>query len=174
METLLPGLTHAPDIHPLFVHFPVAFWLAAALVYGFGVARDDDGARRTGRTLLYLGTLAGAVALPTGYLAAERLGHDTPGHDLVHTHRNLMAGAFLLASVASGLAFQAQRRSSRPFTVFAAIAIALAAGLTAFGADRGANLVFGYGMGVADAPPSSPGGGSSDGHDDHGHHEHGH
>ena len=37
------------------------------------------------------------------------------------------------------------------------------------GADRGAQLVYGYGMGVQQAPPPAVG---DDGHHDHGSHEH--
>lgn len=171
MEGLLPGLTHAPDIHPLFVHFPVAFWLAAAAFYGFGVARGHDGARQTGRSLLYLGTAMATAALFTGDLAADRMGHDSPGHDRVHVHRNLMVAAFVLAATASGLAFQAQRRDSGPLSVMAAVVLLVAAALTGLGADRGADLVFGYGMGVAESPPSVS---APDHHGDHDHGDHGH
>lgn len=153
LSTVLPGLASATDLHPLFVHFPVALWLTAAALYGLGVARDHEGARDAGRWVLYLGTLAGTLTLATGLQAAGRLGHDSAGHELVHVHRNLMIASFLLAAVASGLAFQAQRRRSAPFAWMATGTLLLCASTTILGADRGAHLVFGSGLGVSSAPP---------------------
>ena len=30
LDALLSGLTNSPNVHPVFVHFPVALWLVAA------------------------------------------------------------------------------------------------------------------------------------------------
>lgn len=32
MDALLPGLAGAPNVHPIFVHFPVALWPTALLL----------------------------------------------------------------------------------------------------------------------------------------------
>ncbi len=174
MTSLLPGLANAPDIHPLFVHFPVALWLAAAALYALGVARDSTKSRDAGRLLLYLGTAAAALALFTGFRAAGRLGHDSAGHDLVHVHRNFMVAATIVGTLASALAFAAERRGSKAIAAVAAAVLLGCAALTGLGADRGANLVFGYGVGVAEAPPApaaNPAGGGHGEHD-HGGHDH--
>jgi hypothetical protein len=41
LETLLPGVRHLQNIHPLVVHFPIAFLTGAALLYflALGVCR---------------------------------------------------------------------------------------------------------------------------------------
>ena len=178
MTPLLPGLSGATDIHPLFVHFPVALWPTAAAFYAYGVFRDHEGARQTGRWVAYAGVLSAVAALGTGFLAADRLGHDSPGHDLVHTHRNLMIGATTLVLLASAAARAAVRGSARRLQ-FVALGLLLAGVLTTvFGADRGAHLVYGVGLGVSkDAGAASPAGGSghhdaAPGGHDHGGHAH--
>lgn len=171
MDALLPGLSGANDLHPLFVHFPVALWLAAALFFGVGLARSSAEARRTGRWLLYAGTAAAVATVATGFLAANRMGHGTPGHDLVHVHRNIMLAATVLAALGCALARAAAVRQSDGLRVGVLVTLVLVAVLTTLGADRGANLVFGYGMGVTDAPAPAP---SSDHNDTGGHQSHPH
>ena len=166
MDSLLPGLSAALDLHPLFVHFPVAFWLAAAGLLPLAMLRDDERLAHAGRLVLWLGTGAAALTVLTGYLAADRMGHDAPGHDLVHVHRNFMLGATATAAVASALAWKVRERRGPAATALLVVVLGLAA-VTSLGADRGAHLVFGYGMGVADAPVDDHGAGH-----DHGGHSH--
>ena len=175
MNALLPGLSSAVDLHPLFVHFPVAFWCAAAVLLPLGWVARRPGWFASGRLLLWLGTAAALVAAATGYLAARRMGHDAPGHDLVHVHRNLMLTATGVATLASGASLWAREHRGRSAGLVVVLASALGV-LTVLGADRGAHLVFGYGMGVTAEPHAGSGGhedaaGSRGGHDhgDHGH-----
>ena len=55
---MLPGLKSMLNIHPLFVHFPIAFWFAALLFEALAIWRSNDEWHRTAVRLLYLGTLA--------------------------------------------------------------------------------------------------------------------
>ncbi len=146
-DVLFPGLQAALDVHPLFVHFPIAFWLAALAFYAVGVWRDLETARGTGRWLLYLGTGAAALAVGTGYLAANRMGHEAPAHDLVHVHRNFMLVATAIAVAASGAATLSEKRGAGVRLITLGSLLILGA-IAMLGADRGARLVFGYGMGV--------------------------
>ena len=99
METLLPGLFSAPNIHPMLVHFPIALWLTALLFWGLSFLSKGDSLFKVGRWLLYLGTLGAVATVFTGYQATSMMGHDAPGHELVHTHRNFMIVASILAAV---------------------------------------------------------------------------
>ena len=58
METLLPGLFHAPNIHPIFVHFPIVLWAVAALFLVIGTVRRRDNVSACGCWLLYMGMVA--------------------------------------------------------------------------------------------------------------------
>ncbi len=121
MDTLFPGLFNAPNVHPLFVHFPIVLWAVAALFLVIGAGRGRDDVTACGRWLLYLGAASSVVALVTGYLATESMGHGAPGHEFVHDHKYFM---------------------------LVATAIGVVAATTMLGADRGANLVFQHGIGT--------------------------
>jgi len=170
LERVLPGLAVAPDLHPLFVHFPVALWLMAAVAALWGSARADERSSMVARVCLYAGTAAALVTLATGYLAAERLGHSAPGHELVHVHRNLMIAATAIAAVTSTLAWIFEP-TGRPGDLLVAGLLVVLAAVTVLGADRGAQLVYGHGLGLAEgvAAPSPAGTGQRH---DHGSHEH--
>ena len=172
MTTLFPGLLAAEDIHPLFVHFPVALWPTAAAFYAFGVFKDHQGALDAGRWLAYVGLAGAAAALLTGFLAADRLGHASAGHEHVHVHRNWMIAATVVVGAAAAVARWAATRVS-PRLQGVALALLLAGvGVTMLGADRGARLVFEFGMGVSDQVAAPTGGHHGGGHEDHGGHAH--
>jgi uncharacterized membrane protein len=164
METLMPGLVGAPNLHPMLVHFPIVLWtVAAALTLG-ALIRSSERMREMGRWALYLGTLSALATVASGFLAADGLGHDSPGHDLVHVHRNIMIGATVLGLAASAAAHWG--RDGGGLGILAVMLVVATAGVMTLGADRGAALVYTYGMGVADTPPPSSG-------HDHGSHGHG-
>lgn len=184
MEQLFPGFAHAPNLHPMMVHFPIAFWVAATGAWLVAMFSSRDQSWRFGLWLHTLGVVAAAAAVGLGFWATEKMGHDSPGHDLVHVHRDLMLVAAGLALVVTALAWwrgDAGRRWRVGLTVGSAILLCV---MTA-GADRGAELVFRYGVGVAgEAPPHGEGhdhahGGDRD-DDPHaqehpsGHHDHPH
>ena len=169
----MPGLQNTLTIHPLFVHFPIALTLTALLFEGLYLIQRKDLWRQMATALIYLAALAALITVLTGYMAAETLGHDAPGHELVHIHRNMMVVfTTLLVSIAllnfivsrpgTRLGIPGWSRLVRP------VLLLLAAGNLVVGTDRGAELVFRHGMGVGvqlDSPPAEGNG--------HGSHEHG-
>lgn len=169
IEQLLRGLSSAPNLHPMVVHFPIAFWVAATGAWLLAVARKRDEAWRFGLWLHLLGLLGAAVAVAFGFWATEKMGHDSPGHELVHVHRDIMLWATGLALTVTALGWWKRTAKLRaPLTALSVVLV----GLLTVGADRGAELVFRYGMGVAhETPPESTHTHSHD--DDHGEaHEH--
>lgn len=149
LEKILPGLTHIPNLHPIFVHFPIAFWAGAALFLTLGALRRRDHLFDAGRWLLYLGTASAGVAVATGLWAADTMGHDSAGHELVHVHRNIMLAASGLGFVAALAAatYRESHGTAAKWAITALMWVTLA--LLTLGADRGAALVFRHGIGVA-------------------------
>lgn len=171
LPELLPGLEAAPNVHPMFVHLPLGLWPIALGFFILAAARRSERLLEVGRWLLYIATLAAVVTAATGWLAAEGLGHDSPGHDLIHTHRDWMLAATAISVLASAFAFILRRSVKPAHRWLQVVATALTLGVAVIGADRGAYLVFGRGVGVqlqTDTPPTEGGA-----HTDHEHtHDH--
>ncbi|HBA59300.1 MAG TPA: hypothetical protein DCZ92_00470 [Elusimicrobia bacterium] len=71
MDKLLFGFTAVKElfnIHPMFVHFPVAFLSGALLLYGLGIVLKKPVLKASGRACLYMaavGALAAVIACKT-------------------------------------------------------------------------------------------------------------
>ncbi len=141
----LPGLQATLNLHPMFVHFPIVITLLALLaeivhkVYKKPVYGDMAG------VLLNLAAISAVVTLITGYWASDSLGHDTPGHDYVHGHRDVMIW-FTAFTVLAAIVFQFIKSSRQG--LYRLVVLVFLSGLLMFGADRGARLVYEYGVGV--------------------------
>ncbi len=170
MESILPGLTGAPNAHPIFVHFPLALWPVALLLLGLGILRDKREVFKAGCWLLYLGMAGALLAAGSGFWATQMTGHDAPGHELVHVHRNWMIAATLLGVSAAFSAVLAQKLNTPQSRWLPAGLLLLTVVVSTLGADRGANLVFRYGIGTAGEP--IPGSVEEHEHDDGDHHDH--
>lgn len=145
LEVLLPGLTGAPNVHPMVVHFPIVLLLTSLLFAGLSWFRRSDFFLRTAKWLFWLGLIALFAAVLTGFLAAGGWGG---GH--VTTHRNLMLITTVLAFGLFGLLrWVADRR--RLYRIVLTAGLILVTLVMTLGADRGAWLVFVEGAGVQSA-----------------------
>lgn len=152
---LLPGLNGALNIHPLVVHFPIVLLPLACLLHFLSARKPNSWMYSAARWSLWSGTLGAAVAIAAGYLAAEGLGHDASGHDLVHDHRNLMVATGFLSLLLSASVYRLQsRRTSATRWALGIGHLALTV-LLIVGSDRGAALVFRYGIGVQQELPAA-------------------
>lgn len=68
-ETFLPGVQHLQNIHPIVVHFPIAFLTGAALLYLLAWIFRSEKFVFTAFVLLILGTVSAAAAVGTGLYA---------------------------------------------------------------------------------------------------------
>jgi uncharacterized membrane protein len=87
--------------HPLIVHFPIALFIFGAFLEFLGRYRKDDIVRGVGFWNLLFGTLATIAAIPTGFIAAFRLGYPLQVGTPVFTHLALgiLAAALMLVVV---------------------------------------------------------------------------
>jgi uncharacterized membrane protein len=154
METLLPGVSAIPNVHPMFVHFPIAFFLGALAMEGLALfwrEKYHDVAAR----MLYLGTLMAVVTLPTGFMAmnsvaaADPRGHEAPGHDFIHIHGNWMVSVTLVSILLSAYLFWVDKKQKKGgYRLGVSFGLLLLCFLLTLGADRGARLVYEFGTGV--------------------------
>ena len=145
---MCPGLHAMLNYHPLFVHFPIALWLAALLYEALSVWRARDDWHRTAIRLLYLGTLAAFAAAASGWVAQSSVPEGGSVHDVLEIHETIMLITTSFALALCILCFAKRGNFSTGLRrIFLAGLVALAI-LTFVGADRGAQLVYQYATSV--------------------------
>lgn len=146
MQSLLPGWQTAINHHPVFVHFPIALWFTALLFEIVAVWKKNDSTHRTAVWLLLLGTVAGTFAVATGLSAAK----DVPEKlaPLLEAHEQLMLSSYFVALGLSAFALLASRRITQGLKVVVLVGLLILALLVTLGSDRGAEMVYQYGVGV--------------------------
>lgn len=151
---LLPGWLSALNHHPAFVHFPIAFWLAALLFEFIALWRQRDSIQRAAVWMLWLGTLAGTLAVVTGFRAANKV---PSGVDRVlEAHKELMLASYFLAMGLSVVAFFAYRHATVRLKAPLLGGLLVLSALMVLGTDRGAEMVDRYGFGVNGAIRREP------------------
>jgi uncharacterized membrane protein len=143
----------APNVHPLIVHFPIALLFVAALVDTIGLAFKGESMWKNTAFLLYMfGTLAAVAAFFAGKQAADSVFLATEANAVLTNHANMahylvyfFGGYTVLRTI-----FFFSNLEGR--TGIRAVMYLLGVGglvLVWSTADRGAELVFKYGVGVA-------------------------
>ena len=144
----LPGIAAMANIHPLFVHFPIALLSAfAAVEAGAWLLRREDW-RVAASALLYLGTLGAAGAVTAGWLAARSVPHSDAVHDILERHEHFGFTVLTLALFLSIWRLWRGARFGRFERACHLIFALLMAGIMTVGADLGGLMVYGHGIGV--------------------------
>lgn len=147
VETLLPGIGHLQNIHPLVVHFPIAFLAGSAVFYLLALVARKDTLANTAFALLIAGTLAAAAAVGTGlYAESGVMVSRTVREQLLSVHEKCM-----IATLAVSAALVLWAIADRPFpqkgrAIFLVLFLLLL-GLMSVGADYGARMVYDYNAG---------------------------
>jgi uncharacterized membrane protein len=147
LEILLPGVQHLQNIHPLVVHFPIAFLVGAALFYFLSWIFRNQTFATTAFLLLILGTLAAGAAVGTGLYAEEgvMVSRSVREH-LLEPHETVMLVTLGLSIVLSVWALIARPFPKKGKWIFLLLFLVLL-GIIAVGADYGARMVYDYNAG---------------------------
>lgn len=143
----------APNLHPLVVHFPIALLAVAVLVDIIRLAKRKHASLNLTVQILYgLGTLGLIFAFLSGRLATETVEVAGQAFTVLASHENWALATMIFFIAIFGLRFAAywyqldRRKSiSAGFIVLGLIGM----GLVTITGDRGGELVFGHGVGVA-------------------------
>lgn len=143
----LPGAQHVQNYHPLVVHFPIAFLLAAALVYWLAVLGRRESWQWAGLWLLILGVLGAGAAVGTGLYAAPgvMLAPSVKENLLVY-HKSIMLAVLGLSAALTLWALSARPMPRRWRGLFLVLLVVMA-GMIAKGADYGGRMVYDYNAG---------------------------
>lgn len=142
----------APNVHPMLVHFPIAWLIAAILVDFVSFVLPRPAWAETLATILYpVGAIAALVTYLTGRQAAATV--LTPGlaHAVVQQHWNWALATtifFAVFSAARLLLFATKRRPSRIGRVVMACCALGGLVLLFYTGELGARLVYQYSVGV--------------------------
>jgi uncharacterized membrane protein len=147
LENLLPGVQHLQNIHPIVVHFPIAFLVGAALFYFLGWIFQNQTLSTTGLLLLILGTISAAAAVGTGLYAEDgvMVSRSVREH-LLETHEKFMLVTLGLSVVLAIWASIARPFPKKSRLLFLLIFLVLL-GIMSVGADYGARMVYDYNAG---------------------------
>jgi uncharacterized membrane protein len=145
--TLLPGVQHLQNIHPLVVHFPIAFLVGAALFYFLSWIFRNQTFATTAFLLLILGTLAAGAAVGTGLYGEEgvMVSRSVREH-LLEVHEGLMLVTLGLSIVLTAWAVIARPFPKKTRYLFLFLPLVLL-GIMTVGADYGARMVYDYNVG---------------------------
>ena len=135
------------NVHPLFVHFPVALLLTAlALEVVWWIARRKW--LREGATVtLTLGAVGAVAAVITGLTAARAVGEADAAHVIVESHESF---AIMATALAVALAAVRLLKWDRGGMRWLFLALLLATGvLLAWAAHLGGRLVYEFGVGTS-------------------------
>jgi len=148
IEWGLKGASDLINIHPLFVHFPIALLITSLALYLLGSILKKEELLVAGKWSLYFGALAAAVTVWTGLEAAKTVPHGGGTHEIMMMHQYI--GFTVLASSVLLSAWVFFSRSPIPAKgklIFLLGLIALG-GIIMQGADLGGRMVFLHGVGV--------------------------
>jgi uncharacterized membrane protein len=147
IETFLPGLQHLQNVHPLVVHFPIAFLVGAAFFYFLAWIFQNNTLSTTAFLLLILGTLSAGAAVGTGLYAEEGvMVSGSVREHLLETHEQLMLVTLGMSIFLAGWALFGRPFPKKKRLLFLLLFLVLL-GIMTVGADYGARMVYDYNAG---------------------------
>jgi uncharacterized membrane protein len=147
LETFLPGVQHLQNIHPVVVHFPIAFLIGAALFYLLAWVFNKDNLAFTAFMLLILGTISAGAAVGTGLYAEEGVMVSLSVREhLLETHEKLMLVTMGISIVLTIWALFGRLFPKKGRLFFILLFLVLL-GVMSVGADYGARMVYDYNAG---------------------------
>jgi len=137
------------NIHPYFVHFPIAILSAGLLWDILGIFLNKESFRNAGWWAQVFGVIAIIITVITGLIAANTVAHTDAAHEIMETHETIgliVAGVFILL-----LIWRSFLKTSIPLkklyqTIYLAIGIFTVITML-YGAHLGGKLVYEFGVG---------------------------
>ncbi|MGR8978937.1 MAG: DUF2231 domain-containing protein [Gammaproteobacteria bacterium] len=151
-SSILPGISEMENIHPLLVHFPIAFLSSFFVLDLLGALAKKTEWRRVAGWLLYFGSFSAIFTVIAGLLAAESVKHGDDVHDIMERHESFGITVLALSIILSIWRMVARGRfEPAANTLFLLLSALLCVFLT-LGADLGGLMVYKYGVAVSSVP----------------------
>jgi len=98
---LMPGLFNMDNIHPLLVHFPIAFLSTFFALDVVGTLVKKQSWRNVASWLLYFGAIAAVFTVIAGFMAASSVAHGEEVHAIMERHEHLGVSVLSIAILLS-------------------------------------------------------------------------
>jgi uncharacterized membrane protein len=145
---LMPGIANMDNIHPMLVHFPIAFLSAFFVLDLLGTLAKKPNWRNVASWLLYLGVVAAGLAVTAGFIAASTVAHGLEVHAIMERHEHFGVSVLSLAILLSAWRLKSGGIIQGGANSFFLILAALLCILMMLGADLGGLMVYHYGVSV--------------------------
>ena len=170
------GIREGYNVHPAFVHFPIALFPAALLFFGLGLLLKKESLRVAGRGCLYGATVSSMVAVVTGLSAQESFPHNEVIHHMMQTHKTIGLALLSLGILLSIWSFRQTKHRPTAESLFLTV-LAVATLITLQNADIGSRMVYSQGAAVKPAVSvitahEEDADEHHDGHEEHEDHDH--
>ncbi len=144
---MFPGAQHLQNIHPLVIHFPIAFLMGAALLYVAAWLLKSERFAYSAFVVLVLGALSLAVTVATGLYAEQGVMLSLSVRDhLLQPHKTSMLTTLAVCTTLTVWAMMARPfpKKGRPLFLFLLLVMI---GVMTVGADFGGRMVYDYNAG---------------------------
>ena len=152
-SAIFPGISSLVNIHPMLVHFPIAFFVAFMLFDLLGTLFKKANWRNVAGYLLYMGTLTAVMTVIAGFMAANSVPHDGYVHAIMERHKQLGLSILSLSIALSAwrLKSQSSALSGKMNVLYVCLSVVLVV-LVSLAADLGGLMVYKYGVAVEAVP----------------------
>jgi uncharacterized membrane protein len=145
---LMPGLAAMANMHPLFVHFPMALLSLFLLLDLLGTWTNKHDWRRAAGWFLYCGTVFAFLTVAAGLIAARSVAHGGDVHEIMESHEHLGISVLLLATSLAIWRWIAKGQIFGPANTLYLLCATILAALLMFTADLGGLMVYKFGVAV--------------------------
>ena len=145
----MPGLSAMDNIHPILVHFPIAFFTIFCFADTLGGLLNKPAWRHFATPVLYIGTLSAILTVVAGFQAAYSAPHNDVTHAIMLRHQGFGITVTVLALLLSLRRYFAADDFiiSKTYGHFALSALLVL--FMTLGADLGGLMVYQHGVAVA-------------------------
>ncbi len=147
-SAILPGIAGMDNIHPLLVHFPIAFFTAFFLFDFLGTVAKKEKWRYVASCLLYVGTVAAALTVVAGLFAADSVEHGEAVHEIMERHEHFGISVLSLSLFLSAWRLKRWGLHSKTGNATFLCLSGFLCVLLSLGADLGGLMVYQHGVAV--------------------------
>ncbi len=145
---IMPGIAAMENIHPLFVHFPIALLVMFFLIDFAGSVGNKPEWRKVAGWFLYIGVVMAAATVAAGLQAEESVAHGGNVHEIMERHETLGLTVLGLAAVLAVWRLLSRGRVTGVANVFYLLTACALNIILVFAADLGGLMVYKYGVSV--------------------------